>query len=55
MTHDEFDSPGCTLAEIKTPFLLRAFSDFGSLSFDVIVIRSHLLPANVLVRMVRWK
>lgn len=55
MTHEEFDSPGCTLAEMKTPFLFKAFSDLGSLSFDVIVIRSHLFPANVLVRIVRWK
>ena len=50
-----FDSPGWTLAEMNTPFLLRAFSLLGSLSFEVIVIRSQRLPARVLVSIDLWK
>ena len=41
------DSPGCTLAVKTTPFLLDMFSGFY---LDVMVKTSHLLPANVSVR-----
>jgi hypothetical protein len=50
MTQEELLSPGCTRALMKTPFLLSAFSDLGSLSLEVIVTRSQRLPASVLVR-----
>jgi len=41
--HEELLSPGCTLAEIKTP---RLFDFFPLL---VIVMYSHTLPASVVV------
>ena len=50
-----FDSPGCTLDEMKTPFLLLLFSLLGSLSLLVIVIYSHRLPASVRQSVLRWK
>jgi hypothetical protein len=46
MTQLEFDSPGCTRAEMNTPFFGCVVFDT---SFDVMVIISHRLPANVLV------
>jgi hypothetical protein len=48
--HEELLSPGCTLALMKTPFLAMALADFGSLSFEVIVIYSQRFPAKVRVR-----
>ena len=50
---DALLSPGCTRAEMKTPFLDLAFSLLGSLSFEVIVMYSHRLPARVLHSVLR--
>ena len=42
-----FDSPGCTLADMKTPFFALFFSLLGSFSLEVIVRYSHRFPAKV--------
>jgi len=43
---EALDSPGCTLDEINMPFFERAFSEVGSLSLEVTVKNSTLLPAR---------
>jgi len=45
MTQDALDSPGCTRAVITTAF--RARKAAGSLQKEVMVIKSHALPASV--------
>lgn len=52
---EAFDSPGWTLADKNTPCLAFDFALFGSLSLDVIVRNSVLLPAKVLQRVERVK
>jgi hypothetical protein len=46
-----FDSPGCTLPVITTPFFFGIYEKEGSPDLLLVMVRySHLLPAIVLQR-----